>query len=902
MKKSLAVFLVSLVVAAEVRAVDAPANVAAVVASATRVDVSWSPVAGADSYEIDRSSSFGVWTLIGTSYTAAFSDTTVAAGAAYLYRVRAVDGGIASANSAAGLASTFSFTDDPVVPGLTSAAATHVVEIRAVESALRSLAGQSPPSWGETIQAGGVVKGSHLLELRATLDSSRALLGLPALTYAHSLTAGVTPIRATDVMELRAGTTGRAAAVWNSVAGLSGVRAIAGSGAKILAGTAAQGVHRSLDHGANWSLANSGLTTLAIGAVAITSDGTFYAGTTSGGALFRSTDSGASWSLSGASPPANVTTLLPTTKGLFAASSVVPCSGISFSPDGGTTWIPRNSGLLDTCVTSMAVAPDGDLFAATAGGGVFRSTDNGANWSAVNSGITDTQLHAVAVDAQSRVHAASHNGGVFVSSNDGGSWSSTLSRDVYSLFLDPADELFAGGEGNGASVHRSSEGGVWQNAHDRLPRAARIDAFGATSRYRFVVVDGSVYRAPVDFRLHGLDFGPWFNSGEAPGSSISETELRKRMILVRPYTKWIRTFDMVGGMEKAGLVAHSLGLKAALGAYVDTTTPANLASTELQIDRLKAAGVAGEAEILIVGSEVLHFGKATKQQLLDYISEVRQAVPSNILVGTAEIYGDLLANLDVLQAGNVVLPNIYPFWESKANERAIEHLHGKYLDVLAVAGTRPVIISESGWPDVDESPGDTGAAVASPGNASAYFLDFVSWSRANRVPAFYFATFDEPWKAEGGVGAHWGMWKSDRTLKQGMDAVLAGDMADRWSGTILVGGPGTPSIGFTHVPAYGNLTEFLRGTVTHVRPAEHRVAVYIYVGGWWNKPTHAEPLTKIYSDGTWECDIVTGGNDQLATQIAAFVVPSSYVPQLLSGAQQLPNDLYQYPNLTVTRP
>jgi len=47
--------------------------------------------------------------------------------------------------------------------------------------------------------------------------------------------------------------------------------------------------------------------------------------------------------------------------------------------------------------------------------------------------------------------------------------------------------------------------------------------------------------------------------------------------------------------------------------------------------------------------------------------------------------------------------------------------------------------------------------------------------------------------------------------------------------------PGQLGIEFTYVPPYGSF-EDLSGKVTGVKPADYRVAVYIYVEGWWNKP------------------------------------------------------------------
>src|SRR5215216_6480556 len=101
-----------------------------------------------------------------------------------------------------------------------------------------------------------------------------------------------------------------------------------------------------------------------------------------------------------------------------------------------------------------------------------------------------------------------------------------------------------------------------------------------------------------------------------------------------------------------------------------------------------------------------------------------------------------------------------------------------------------------------------------------------------------------------------------------------------------------PTITFTSVPPFGSLTNTtLSGKVECVPPASFKVAVYIYASGWWTKPTFANPLTNIKSDGTWSTTIVTGGFDQLATKIAAFVLPIGINPLPMSGGQPLPQEL-----------
>ncbi len=100
-----------------------------------------------------------------------------------------------------------------------------------------------------------------------------------------------------------------------------------------------------------------------------------------------------------------------------------------------------------------------------------------------------------------------------------------------------------------------------------------------------------------------------------------------------------------------------------------------------------------------------------------------------------------------------------------------------------------------------------------------------------------------------------------------------------------------PIIELTYVPPYASFDN-LQGRTACIAPANYQVAVYIFVSGWWTKPYWAAPLTLIQSDGTWICDITTGGTDQLATKIAAFLVPNGYSPPPLGGSQALPAELY----------
>ncbi len=111
------------------------------------------------------------------------------------------------------------------------------------------------------------------------------------------------------------------------------------------------------------------------------------------------------------------------------------------------------------------------------------------------------------------------------------------------------------------------------------------------------------------------------------------------------------------------------------------------------------------------------------------------------------------------------------------------------------------------------------------------------------------------------------------------------------SSTYLASTACTPAIVFDHVPAYGS-SEDLTGHANCITTGDYAVAVYVNVSGWWTKPYFSDPLTPILSDGTWTTDITTGGSDELAADIAAFLVPKSYTPPAMSGEADLPQELY----------
>jgi hypothetical protein len=187
----------------------APSSLVATGSSSPQVTLTWTASTGGTvaHYIVERMQSLSTgYTAINQNVTAtSYTDSSVSAGAAYLYRVRAVDSSNNLTNySNIDLATTITFTDDPLQAGATPIKAQHITELRQAIDAVRTLANLSAASWTNTIQSGVLVHAIDVQELRTNLDQARSTLNLSAASYTDQpLTAGAMLIKKVHLDELR---------------------------------------------------------------------------------------------------------------------------------------------------------------------------------------------------------------------------------------------------------------------------------------------------------------------------------------------------------------------------------------------------------------------------------------------------------------------------------------------------------------------------------------------------------------------------------------------------------------------------------------------------------------------------------------------------------------------------
>jgi photosystem II stability/assembly factor-like uncharacterized protein len=200
------------------------------------------------------------------------------------------------------------------------------------------------------------------------------------------------------------------------------------------------GVYKTMDGGASWNHCSQGIplwgpneqsTAVLTLTMHPANSNILYAGTSHENGLFKSIDGGANWMLAntgmsafGPTPAVFALAVDPSIPNVLYAGTGYPendaGTGVFKSSDGGETWVPANTGMnpwgSPYKILSLAIDPlvPTTLYAGSVYPGVFKSGDGGANWHPINRGLPRGKVLSLALDPL--VHHtlfAGHLAGVF---------------------------------------------------------------------------------------------------------------------------------------------------------------------------------------------------------------------------------------------------------------------------------------------------------------------------------------------------------------------------------------------------------------------------------------------------------------------------------------------------------
>lgn len=196
-----------------------------------------------------------------------------------------------------------------------------------------------------------------------------------------------------------------------------------GKNGTIYAGTSKEGMLRSSNAGQDWVEINTGLGAALIYDIDFNAADEIFIATNNG--IFTSTDDGDNWTPLTIDPTLSlVFTIAVSPNGtLFAATAVD--SAIYRSTDNGSNW----SKVIDFLATEIAVNSKGDIFAGAATrfkSGLIRSTDDGITWTKTGPFANLNRPNFIVIDSQDDIYIMSKgifrsfdNGDTWIASNDG---------------------------------------------------------------------------------------------------------------------------------------------------------------------------------------------------------------------------------------------------------------------------------------------------------------------------------------------------------------------------------------------------------------------------------------------------------------------------------------------------
>ncbi|WWC62957.1 uncharacterized protein I303_105555 [Kwoniella dejecticola CBS 10117] len=298
-----------------------------------------------------------------------------------------------------------------------------------------------------------------------------------------------------------------------------------------------------------------------------------------------------------------------------------------------------------------------------------------------------------------------------------------------------------------------------------------------------------------DSKLHQSFWGFAYTPQEAllPWCGASQNNVTRDIQLLSQVTTRLRLYG--ANCNQSALVLQAIqdtkvDMTVWLGIYVDSNETAYENQLAAVSDALKTYGTDHVSGITVGNEYILNTAGTDSTTSSIYLSAAK-TITDKIQEVNTTIQGLGLSKalpIGTSDAGSVMsktlgegidyfMANVHPWFGSVAIDDAAQWTEDFFqeFDVApaALASNKPAVyIAETGWPTQSMNASEANDGAGSPqGDASVAnlqtFLDtFVCQANANGTNYFYFEAFDEPWKEQfGGVEPYWGLWDSDRNLK-----------------------------------------------------------------------------------------------------------------------------------------
>ncbi|KAJ1575942.1 hypothetical protein NDA11_003703 [Ustilago hordei] len=292
-----------------------------------------------------------------------------------------------------------------------------------------------------------------------------------------------------------------------------------------------------------------------------------------------------------------------------------------------------------------------------------------------------------------------------------------------------------------------------------------------------------------DPRLHKSMYGLCYTPFHAqyPECGATQANVTEDVQLMSQLTTRLRLYGSDCSTSQLVLEAikqTKVDMQVFLAVWVDNNADTFQRQVDNILDAVKQYGTDHIAGIT-VGNEYL-LNRGSLATLLGHISTVNTTVNAlpglgkYIPIGTADA-GSMIST-QLASGADYVMANVHPWFGGLPVDQAAgwvySYTNNNEPATALLAPNKPALyVAEAGWPTgANETRLETYQGATAGVSELNTFLDtFLCQSNANVTekalqPSFVFEAFDEPWKdvLYGGVEAHWGLFDSNKKLKEGL--------------------------------------------------------------------------------------------------------------------------------------
>jgi len=222
----------------------------------------------------------------------------------------------------------------------------------------------------------------------------------------------------------------------------------------------------------------------------------------------------------------NAMILAGTEKGLYASKDngttwqIFGLEKKDRSVDAGNSW--TKSTIDCNFVWSLTSSPNGNLYAATYGSGVYKSEDNGMNWTKLGNNQKAEFIYSVSVDKNETVYASGLSSEMYSYTAANGEWKtiSLPKEEVSSIYINETDAVVYAGTKKG-SIYSVANSTTSVENNSKMPTEFSLsqnypNPFNPTTTIQFTVVKQEVIKLVI-YNTLGEEVKALINANYAPG-------------------------------------------------------------------------------------------------------------------------------------------------------------------------------------------------------------------------------------------------------------------------------------------------------------------------------------------------------------------------------------------------